>query len=284
MVQRRLRQLDASQRARLGSILVVVGLLVLTVGVWFNHYANFVASERTTVPVEQALGVARGGTVDIGDGEMRTLAETPVIEPGAEEVQVEVVVDVDYFGWVPRGCLAGNNSPLVSTAPIIGVSGANWCLPWFTIGHLVALLGTQLIVVGLAIALVLGRKMTWALATFAAFLAFFELVMFMGTVPSEWLNLAQGPLGWTEQNIAFPRDHHPQILQDIWHFLFLNNSVQISWGFVKDFISVNLNMAVLTAAIIGAWKLQDWGKPLEDEAPKEAPVSPYGRPLVKLVD
>lgn len=283
-VQRRLRQLDASQRVRLGSTLVVVGLVVLIVGIWFNHYANFPASERHAVPVESALGLARGGSIDIGDGDVRTLASTPVIEAGAEEVQVDVLVDVDYFGWVPRGCLAGNNSRLVSTAPIIGVSGANWCLPWFTVGHLTALAGSQIIVIGLAIALILGRRMTWALASFAAFLTFFELVMFMGTVPSEWLNLAQGPLGWTEQNIAFPREHHPQFLQDAWRILFLNNNIQISWGFIKDFVSVNLNMAVLTFAIVIAWKFQDWSKPLEDEAPGEAPVSPYGRPLVRLVD
>jgi len=284
MVQRRLRQLDASQRARLGSTLVIIGLVVLIVGVWFNHYANFSASERRTIDAQNAIGRATGGTVDVGDGEMRTLASTPRIEDGAEFAQVDVEIDVDYFGWVPRGCMAGDNSSLVSTAPIIGVADANWCLPWFTLGHVVALIGTQLMVAGLAIALILGRRMTWALATFAAFLAFFELVMFMGTVPSEWLNLAQGPLGWTEQNIAFPRDHHPQFLQDAWNFIFLNNNIQISWGFVKDFISVNFNMGVLTAVIIIAWKFQDWSKPLTEEAPEEAPVSPYGRPLVKLVD
>lgn len=284
MLQRRLRQLDARQRVRVGVGLFLVGLLTFIVGVWFNHYANFPATERVTVPAEEVIGQAKGGRIDIGDGEIRRLAATPAEAGDADVVQVDVHVDVDYFGFVPRGCLAGNSSSLVSTAPLIGVSGAEWCLPWFTVGHLVALVGSQLMLAGVAIALILGRKMTWALAAFAGFLTFTELILLLGTLPSEWLNLAQGPLGWTEQNVAFPRENHWPWLVDTWNAIMLNNNVSISWGFLKDFISINLNMAFLTAIIVFAYKVQDWGKPLPEEEAPEAPVSPYGRPLVKAVD
>ncbi len=284
MLQTKLRRLDASQRSGLGVRLVLGGLLVLVVGIWFAHYSNFPATERANLNTEDVVGSVAGDLVDVGDGEMRVLKVTPVPEAGSDEISVDVIVDVDYFGWVPRGCLVGNNSSLVSTNPIIGVTGAEWCIPWFTVGHIVALIGSQMIVGGLAIALILGRKMTWALAAFAAFLAFFELVIWLGTVPSEWLNLAQGPLAWTEQSIAFPRENHPRWIATGWKWLMLNNDISISWGVIKDFISVNLNLGFLTTIMVFSWKIQDWGKPLEDEPPAETPLSPYGRPLVKAVD
>ena len=108
--------------------------------------------------------------------------------------------------------------------------------------------------------------------SFAAFLAMFELVLLLGNVASEWLNLAQGPLNWTEQNDAFT----------IPGILVLQNEVGVSWGAIKDFISINYNMAALTAIILFAWKIQEWGQPLPEIDPSEADqVSPYGRPLVK---
>ena len=154
---------------------------------------------------------------------------------------------VDYLGWIPRGWL-----------PV-------------TIGQLIAFGGTQLMLVGAAIGFILDRKMTWARAAFAATIVFFELVMLLGTVPSEWLNLTQGPLEWTEQSPLFT----------IPPWLVLNNDITISKAFVKDFVSINYNMAILTAMIIFAFKIQDWGKPLPDERAKPPATSPYGRPLVK---
>ncbi len=154
---------------------------------------------------------------------------------------------VDYFGWIPRGWL-----------PV-------------TIGQIIAFTGSQIMVVGAAIAFILDRKMTWPRAGFAAFIVFFELVMYLGTVPSEWLNLTQGPLEWTEQTdlLTLPR------------WLVLNNEITISMAFVKDFVSINYNMAALTAMIIFGYKIQDWGKPLPADEEEEVPVSPYGRPLLK---
>lgn len=162
---------------------------------------------------------------------------------------------VDVFGWIPRACI---------------MEGPDWCLPWYTLGHLIAFGASQILLAGVAVLFFLEKKMTWARASFAAFIVFLELVLLLGTVPSEWLNLTQGPLGWTEQNDAF----------GIWPPLMLGNEVGISWGFVKDFVSINYNMAALTGLIIVAYRLQDWGKPLEEEDEAEV-ISPYGRPLVK---
>ncbi len=245
-----------SQRSTLGWSLVVVGFIAFVLGVWFNHYANFPDVETVTLDTEVAQTLQEGDVITF-ERAQRVVAETPTIDATLPQATVDLTVEVDYFGWVPRGCL---------------LEGGDWCFPWFTIGHLVALVGSQLILVGLMIALVLGRKMTWALASFAAFVAMLELVILLGTVASEWLNLAQGPLNWTEQNDAFT----------IPGFLVLQNDVGISWGAIKDFVSINYNMGALTAIILFAWKIQEWGKPLPDEDPSEAErVSPYGRPLVK---
>jgi hypothetical protein len=83
------------------------------------------------------------------------------------------------MGWIPRG--------------------------WFvkSIGYLFGLAASQLLIVGAALAFVLGRPMTWAVATFAAFLVWVEFVMLFGIVPSEWLNLSQTDLDWSTQRIAF---------------------------------------------------------------------------------
>ena len=83
------------------------------------------------------------------------------------------------FFWIPRGWLPKG------------------------IGYLVGFGASQLLIAGAAVAFVLGRKMTWALATFAAFLAWMEFVLIFGIVPSEWLNLAQTDLDWSIQRVAF---------------------------------------------------------------------------------
>lgn len=209
MLQRRLRALTQSQKTGLGVGLIAVGLVIFAIGILIAHYANFPVTE----------------TVD----------------------GVQTEVEVDYFGWIPRGWL-----------PV-------------TIGQIIAFTASQIMVAGTAIAFILDRKMTWARASFAAFVVFIELVLYLGTVPSEWLNLTQGPLEWTEQSDLFT----------IPPWLVLNNDITISLAFVKDFVSINYNMAILTLMIIFAYKIQDWGKPLPEQAAEVEAVSPYGRPLVK---
>ena len=151
------------------------------------------------------------------------------------------------FGWIPRHWLAKG------------------------IGYLIGFGASQLLVGGAAIAFVLGKPMTWATATFAAFLAWIEFVLIFGIVPSEWLNLSQTDLDWSTQRIAFT----------IPPWLVLGNQVDVSWGAIKDSISMGYNLTVLVGAAIFAYKIQDIGKGRPASAEKPEPVSPYGRPLVR---
>jgi hypothetical protein len=162
---------------------------------------------------------------------------------------VEVPVVVDYFNWVPRG----------------------WY--WKALGYLAAFGASQMLLLGAALAFVVGRKMTWALASFLAFLAWIELVLIFGIVPSEWLNLSQTDLDWAPQKIfiSFPP------------WLVLGNQVDISLAALKDIISIGYHTVMLGAAAVFAYKIQDFGKPRK--APeKVTQISPYGRPLVRGSD
>lgn len=207
------------QRSKeLGIAGLVVGTVILIVGVWWVHY--------TSIPE----------TVTIGG--------------------VTTEVQVDYFGWLPRGCMLGSVSTM--------------CLPWFTLGHIAAFIGSQLMLAGALLLWFIDKPLTWSRASFASFIVWIELVLIFGNVPSEWLNLTQGPLNWTEQNIAFT----------VPPFLVLGNAVEVSWAAIKDFISINYNMAALTAALIIAYKVQDWNKE-STSVPADVKTSPYGRPLVK---
>jgi hypothetical protein len=151
------------------------------------------------------------------------------------------------LSWIPRGWL---------------VKG---------IGYLFGLAASQLLIVGAALAFVLGRPMTWAVATFAAFLVWVEFVMLFGIVPSEWLNLSQTDLDWSTQRIAFT----------IPPWLVLGNQIDISWAVIKDSISMGYNLTILVGAAIFAYKIQDIGKGRPAQAEKPEKVSPYGRPLVR---
>lgn len=159
---------------------------------------------------------------------------------------VEVPVVVDYFNWVPRGWLPK------------------------AIGYLVAFGGSQLLLAGAAIGFVLGRPMTWARAAFAAFIAWVELVLIFGVVPSEWLNLTQTDLNWSLQRVAFTLPS----------WLVLGNQVDVSLAAIKDAISGAYNVGMLGAAAVFAYKIQDISKP-KVKAEKPTPISPYGRPLVE---
>lgn len=204
----RLANMTESQRRVAGATLFFAGFVAIAIGVVVAHYANF--------------------------------PETVFIDG------VDVPVDVDYLGWIPRHFAV------------------------VTLGQIVAIGGSQLIVVACLLLWVIGKPMTWARASFVSLIAWFELVVFFGIIPSEWLNLAQGPLGWTPQKaVALPR------------WLVLNNEVSISLAVVKDAISGGYHMVMLGAAIVFAYKIQDFGKGgPTTEVPK---VSPYGRPLTRVV-
>ncbi len=247
--------MSAKERSIGGWALFLLGLFVLVLGIWFNHYANFPSVETVTLDLDEAVGLQAGDRITF-DRAGRIVASTPSVDPALPQVPVELTVEVDTFGWVPRDCL---------------LQGGDWCLPWFTVGHLAAIGGSQLMLLGIAVAVFLGRRMTWSMAALAAFLAMLELVLLLGTVASEWLNLAQGPLNWNEQNDAFT----------IWAPLVLGNQVGVSWGAIKDFVSINYNMGALTFIILFARWIQSFGGPMPEEKRSADLVSPYGRPLVK---
>jgi hypothetical protein len=159
---------------------------------------------------------------------------------------VEVPVVVDYFNWVPRG----------------------WY--WKALGYLAAFAASQLLLAGAAIVWVLGEKMTWARAAFTAFLAWIELVLIFGIVPSEWLNLSQTDLNWSPQRVAFT----------IPPWLVLGNQVSISLAALKDMISMGYHVVMLAAAAVFGVQVQNLNKP-RPAAEKPAEFSPYGRPLVR---
>jgi hypothetical protein len=158
---------------------------------------------------------------------------------------VEVPVVVDYFNWVPRG----------------------WF--WKSVGFLAAFAASQLLLAGAAFAWVLGEKMSWARATFVAWLVWIEFVLIFGMVPSEWLNLSQTDLDWSPQKVF--------ITLPAW--LVLGNDVSISYAALKDIVSIGYHNVVIAGAIIFGYRIQGIGKPRK-AVEKPTPVSPYGRPLI----
>jgi hypothetical protein len=170
-----------------------------------------------------------------------SLPQTEVIDG------VEVPVVVDYLNWWPRGTL------------------------WQAAGYLVVLGATTLTLLGAVFVWVLNQRLTWARATFAAFITFVALVFYFGMVPSEWLNFAQTDLDWSSQREAL-------VIPPV---LVLGNEVAISYAAIKDSIQAGYSLGMLAAAGFLAIQIQRMkaGRP-----PSAAPVekkSPYGRPLVK---
>lgn len=161
--------------------------------------------------------------------------------------RVEVPVVLSSFDWVPRG----------------------WY--WKGLGYLAAFAASQMMLAGAAFIFLLNQKMTWSKALFGAFLAWIELLLLFGIVPSEWLNLAQTDLDWSTQRIAFT----------IPPALVLGNEIAISWGVAKDTISTVWHLAMIPAVAIFALEVQRMydGRPATAE--KVEKRSPYGRPLVK---
>jgi hypothetical protein len=160
---------------------------------------------------------------------------------------VEVDVVLSSFNWVPRG----------------------WY--WKALGYVSAFAASQLMLAGAALIWVLNQKLTWSRAMFAAFLAWLELLLLFGIVPSEWLNLAQTDLDWSSQRVAL----------SIPPLLLLGNEVDISWAVVKDLISTGWHLVMIPAVAIFALQVQRMydGRPASAEKPESK--SPYGRTLVK---
>lgn len=155
--------------------------------------------------------------------------------------------EIGFLDWWPRGII------------------------WKGLGYLVVLGATTMVLVGATFLWVLNQKMTWARATFAAFIAFIALVFYFGMVPSEWLNYAQTDLDWSSQRFALT----------IPPWLVLGNDLSISFAAIKDSIQMGYSLTMLGFAAVLAIQLQ---KIKEGRPAGAAPVekkSPYGRPLVK---
>lgn len=142
-----------------------------------------------------------------------------------------------------------------------------WVL--YTLGQLTAVAGSQIIVLAAAFAWLWDRPLTWVRAGAAALLGWFQLVLYFGIIPSEMLNLAQGPLGWTSR-AAFT----------IPPWLVLNNDVSVSWLTIKDALVAGYYTNAFVVLIVGVYLAQVWIKKRADAAPV-VKLSTYGRPLRK---
>ena len=169
--------------------------------------------------------------------------------PQTEVVDGEAVpVVVDYLNWFPRGMF------------------------WKGVGYLIVLGATTMALLGATFLWILNQSMTWARATFAAFVAFVALIFYFGMVPSEWLNFAQTDLNWSSQREAL-------VIPPV---LVLGNDVAISYAAIKDSIQMGYSLGLLAVAGVLAIQIQKMkeGRPASAAAPAEK-KSPYGRPLVK---
>jgi hypothetical protein len=136
---------------------------------------------------------------------------------------------------------------------------------------LVVFAASQMLVIGALFVWVLNQRMTWARALFAAVIAWVELVLIFGMVPSEWLNYAQTDLDWSSQRTAV-------VIPPV---LVLGNDVEISYAAIKDSISMGYHIVMLVAAAVFVLQLQKMKQGRPASAEKAAPTSPYGRPLIR---
>ena len=179
--------------------------------------------------------------VGVGWIHFSSLSETVMVEG------VAVPLVVDYFNWWPRGVL------------------------WQGAGYLVVFAASQMMIGGAVFLWVLNQRMTWSRAVFTAYLTWLELVIIFGMVPSEWLSFAQTDLDWSTQRVAL-------VVPPI---LVLGNSVEVSYGMLKDSISMGYHLVMLGAGAVFALEVQKMRKGRPATAEKPEKKSPYGRPLVK---
>lgn len=140
----------------------------------------------------------------------------------------------------------------------------------YTLGQLTAVGGSQIMIVAAVFGWLWERPLTWVRATVGALLAWIQLVLYFGIIPSEMLNLAQGPLEWTSRTaVTIPK------------FLVLNNEVAISYSTLKDAIVAGYYTTAFIALIVGIYMAQEWIKKHRD-APVVTSVSDYGRPMRKV--
>ena len=95
------------------------------------------------------------------------------------------------------------------------------------------------------------------------------MIILLGIVPSEWLNLSQGPREWTGQRefIQFPP------------ILFLNNEIGLSLAALKDIIQLGISTNFLIAGLVVAYLIQDINNKVEKSKSR---ISDYGKEVVRV--
>ena len=139
----------------------------------------------------------------------------------------------------------------------------------YTLGQLTAVAGTQIMVVAAVYAWLWEKPLTWVRAGVASLIAWYQLSLYFGIIPSEMLNLAQGPLEWTSRT-AFT----------IPAWLVLNNDVSVSWLTIKDALVAGYYTNAFIVLIVGVYMAQEWIKKRADAAPV-VEISTWGRPMRK---
>ena len=172
---------------------------------------------------------------------------------------VVVGLTVAHFTNLPTEDALGNE--ILPSIP------RGWVL--YTAGQLIAVGGSQIMVGAVVFGWLWERPLTWVRAAVGALLAWYQLVLYFGIIPSEMLNLAQGPLEWTSRT-AFT----------IPSWLVLNNEVAVSWTTIKDAIVAGYYTNAFIVLAVGIYLGQEWIKKRADAAPV-VELSTYGRPLRK---
>ena len=174
-------------------------------------------------------------------------------------VVVAVGLTIAHFTNLPTEDALGNE--VLPSIP------RGWVL--YTLGQLTAVAGSQMIVLAVVFGWLWERPLTWVRAAVGSLLAWFELILFFGIIPSEMLNLAQGPLEWTSRT-AFT----------IPEWLVLNNEIAVSWLTIKDAVVAGYYTNAFVVLIVGVYMAQEWIKKRADAEPV-VELSTWGRPLRK---
>jgi len=139
----------------------------------------------------------------------------------------------------------------------------------YTLGQLTAVAGTQIMVLASVFAWLWEKPLTWVRAAVGSLIGWFQLILYFGIIPSEMLNLAQGPLEWTSRTaFSFPK------------WLVLNNDVSVSWLTIKDALVAGYYTNAVVVLIVGVYMAQEWIKKRADAVPV-VEISPWGRPMRK---
>lgn len=139
---------------------------------------------------------------------------------------------------------------------------------WTTIGQIIAITGAQIAMIGVVVAFVWERHLTWARASIGASIFVLQAIIIFGMIPNQWLTLTQSQLEWTPQKIAFTL---PRLLT-------LNNEVTISYAVIKDVVSAGYASTALLAwpFIMVWWQKRELAK---KDGPPPVEISAYGRPM-----